>query len=1026
MKVTCSRIFDAPLALTHVGCTKRERTQEEISVKVNAKKGVSSGVEENLNGDGGWQDVRKYNRSGASTSNNVDQSFNNGYGFGYRGGYNVRGRGGRGGMNGRGGLSGGRGSLYQKENNEGVGMKFVLVRNVGKRVDNVQVMEGEGSGNRANKGKNVDNAKSEAVKKTYEKKPVTVKNSFDALAEDSIDESEKKRWSVDLIKYYADKCEAKARQNLIAGLKWRIAKLKQNIDYRNTYVSKVANEEAQKQCVALMKTDGITRNQAFGKIYDETYRSELIKINDMRLEQQRAKVELFFYSEGVLSNAVRETWTDDMIEQYETLMGEKVDKMMKEDLQEGFVQSMDEEVAEDTSDSAMFMSRDEVQNVMEDNDILMQGNFASTSSVLRKKFVNKVCNEVFRDWNWVFNSVDSRKGCRIAVGWDPNVISSQLLSHTSQVMHFLIRRVGDPRDIYISFIYGENNVKERRDLWKNLREHNSIAGCSPWVLLGDFNVILYYNENSNGINVQSFGVHEFRDCVDNLSLEDIKLTGLFFTWIQVRRDPSKGVLKKLDRVMGNGHFVSDFSNSFANFLPFASSDHSPAVLVMPEVKGKSNKAFRFMNFLADKDDFVDVVRQHWFVPVKGFNMYVLAKRLKALKKHMRSFNKKNGNVCEKVMRLKVELARVQEELSRDPSNVELRDEELFYADAYKKAARDEELLLKQKSKIQWLKEGDFNTAFSIIWLRAELLKIELRLFMMMWEMLSMEVKLDAGTALDLIKHVSDCEIKAALFDIEDNKASGPDGYSSKFFKAAWSVVGRDTCLAIREFFINGKLLEFMRGYSWSINKGASRCAFKIDIQKAYDTVNWDFLENVLKCFGFHPVMIRWIMVCLTMASFSVCINGEPHGFFKAGRGLRQGDPISPYLFTLVMEVLNLMVIRQVKAEKRFKYHWGCKELKITSLCFADDLLMLCHGDLISASVLRRGLDEFCVSSGLRPSMSKSEAFFRNVPDEVIADINLVMPFKIGVLPIKYLGVPMMSKRLTSKDCVTPPKWVTAE
>ncbi|GKA03825.1 putative RNA-directed DNA polymerase, partial [Tanacetum coccineum] len=110
-------------------------------------RGVSSGVEEN--GSGGWQDVRKSNRSGASTSNNVDQRFNNGYGFGYRGGYNVRGRGGGG------GLSGGRGGLYQKENNEGMGMKFVPVRNVGKRVDNVQVMEGEGSGNRANKGKNV-------------------------------------------------------------------------------------------------------------------------------------------------------------------------------------------------------------------------------------------------------------------------------------------------------------------------------------------------------------------------------------------------------------------------------------------------------------------------------------------------------------------------------------------------------------------------------------------------------------------------------------------------------------------------------------------------------------------------------------------------------------------------------------------------------------------------------------------------------------------------------------------------------
>ncbi|GKD87108.1 hypothetical protein Tco_1358262, partial [Tanacetum coccineum] len=92
-------------------------------------------------------------------------------------------------------------------------------------------------------------------------------------------------------------------------------------------------------------------------------------------------------------------------------------------------------------------------------------------------------------------------------------------------------------------------------------------------------------------------------------------------------------------------------------------------------------------------------------------------------------------------------------------------------------------------------------------------------------------------------------------------------------------------------------------------------------------------------------------------------------------GSTRGILFPPTFFTLVIEVLNLMVIRQVKAEKRFKYHWGSKELKITSLCFADDLLMLCHGDLISASVLRRGLDEFFIYSGLRPSMSKVRLSF---------------------------------------------------
>lgn len=176
--------------------------------------------------------------------------------------------------------------------------------------------------------------------------------------------------------------------------------------------------------------------------------------------------------------------------------------------------------------------------------------------------------------------------------------------------------------------------------------------------------------------------------------------------------------------------------------------------------------------------------------------------------------------------------------------------------------------------------------------------------------------------------------------------------------------------------------EFMRGYGW--NWGAKRCAFKVDILKAYDTVNWSFLKNILFNFGFHLVMIQWIMVCLTSAHFFVCINGETHGFFKAGRGLRQGDPISPYLFTLVMEVLNLMIRKQVRSERKFQYHWGCKDLKITSLCFADDLLMLCHGDLISASFLRRGLDEFGMSSGLYPSMDKSESFFSKIDANVMA------------------------------------------
>ncbi|KAL0420609.1 UNVERIFIED_CONTAM: LINE-1 reverse transcriptase [Sesamum latifolium] len=107
-----------------------------------------------------------------------------------------------------------------------------------------------------------------------------------------------------------------------------------------------------------------------------------------------------------------------------------------------------------------------------------------------------------------------------------------------------------------------------------------------------------------------------------------------------------------------------------------------------------------------------------------------------------------------------------------------------------------------------------------------------------------------------------------------------------------------------------------------------RCALKVDIRKAYDTMEWDFLSAVLKLFGFPPLFILWIEECVTTPSFSVCLNGSPHGFFRGARGLRQGDPMSPYLFVLVMEVLNLILQQIIEQDGGFTYHGRCEALHL--------------------------------------------------------------------------------------------------
>ncbi|GKE32772.1 putative reverse transcriptase domain, reverse transcriptase zinc-binding domain protein, partial [Tanacetum coccineum] len=143
---------------------------------------------------------------------------------------------------------------------------------------------------------------------------------------------------------------------------------------------------------------------------------------------------------------------------------------------------------------------------------------------------------------------------------------------------------------------------------------------------------------------------------------------------------------------------------------------------------------------------------------------------------------------------------------------------------------------------------------------------------------------------------------------------------------------------------------------------------QVDIQKAYDTVDWGFLKKILRCFGFHPTMIKWIMACVTSASFSISINGDIHGYFKGKRGLRQGDPLSPYLFTLVMEVLTLLLKRKVRLSDSFRYHKHCEDLQLINVCVADDLFIFARCEVDSARIIMEGLDEFKLSSGLVPSI----------------------------------------------------------
>ena len=120
---------------------------------------------------------------------------------------------------------------------------------------------------------------------------------------------------------------------------------------------------------------------------------------------------------------------------------------------------------------------------------------------------------------------------------------------------------------------------------------------------------------------------------------------------------------------------------------------------------------------------------------------------------------------------------------------------------------------------------------------------------------------------------------------------------------------------------------------------------------------------------------------ITTPKFSISINGELAGFFHSKRRLRQGDPMSPYLFVIAMEVLTKLLAKHIQDSPHFKFHWKCDKIKLSHLCVTDNLIMLCHGSTPSATVLKKSLDDFSSVSGLKANLAKSIIFLFGVHND---------------------------------------------
>ncbi|OMP02012.1 reverse transcriptase [Corchorus capsularis] len=299
-----------------------------------------------------------------------------------------------------------------------------------------------------------------------------------------------------------------------------------------------------------------------------------------------------------------------------------------------------------------------------------------------------------------------------------------------------------------------------------------------------------------------------------------------------------------------------------------------------------------------------------------------------------------------------------------------------------KLLHQEELLWRQRSKKHWLKEGDKNTRFFHAVASSRKQKKQI---------------------LSIEDETGNTYTEQTVFQMGGSKAPGPDGMSPLFFQKCWivskaltnrlKVILSDIIRENQSAFVPKRMIydnamiafetiHFMRN-----KRRGRKChmALKLDLSKAYDRVEWVFLEESMKVMGFPSKWIYLVMQCVQTVSYSVIVNEQNGEIFHPSRGIRQGDPLSPYLFLLCMESFSRLLYSASDLGKIQGVQISRLAPKVSHLFFADDSILFLTASKRSCEEVISILDVFEAASRQKINIEKSAVLFSANTSAVVKD-----------------------------------------
>ncbi|GKV41666.1 hypothetical protein SLEP1_g49166 [Rubroshorea leprosula] len=523
-------------------------------------------------------------------------------------------------------------------------------------------------------------------------------------------------------------------------------------------------------------------------------------------------------------------------------------------------------------------------------------------------------------------------------------------------------------------VYGPNDRQKRLKLWDELRIMITEEG-GRWLIAGDFNAVRCLEER-RGRTGESPDMKDFDVFIQSARLIDIKMANRF-TWYRL----DGTAMSRLDRVLMNVEMYSMSAEWVQQGLKRNISDHCAIVLKTRTVDW-GPRPFRVLDAWQLHPNFKKVIEEKWStMEVDGFAGYKCKQKLKKLKEFLKGWNRDVFG----------DMEAQYEQAVKKVEHVDLKNED-FDLDEFEILHRQEgfqnmwdilrkrEVMWRQKSRSNWVREGDANTRFfhriangrkaqnlitglwcDGVWVEEpiQVKKEVVNYFSKLFQGDTWNRPKPQGLNTGNLKDYRPISLIGCIYKL-----------LSKVLANRLKAVLPGIISETQSAFLGGRqlvdgVLVLNEVVEEVKRRKQSAFIFKADFAKAYDCVDWTFLEWMMDRLGFGIKWRGWIMECLSTTRMSVLINGNPTEEFKAGKGLRQGDPLSPFLFLMIGEGLNGLVQKAVSEDLLRGIEIGRRGLAISLLQYADDTIIMGKAVTENIFMVKTILRWFELMSGLQ-------------------------------------------------------------